>query len=154
MPVTMDKFVDDLWGQVVSALGGFGVAAIGAVGLWWRGSADRSVKQLETSGAVEVAQINADSSERIHVIDVLSSRVAALENHNATQDERIAELVHRNATLEATNTLLAEQNGLLRRQVRMLEQENVSLAKEVDLLREAVQGPISDALELLDGENS
>lgn len=151
MTTATDRHVD-IWAQVVSALGGFGVAAVGGIGLWWRGRADRDVKQIETTGAAQVAQINADSSERIHVLDVLSTRVTNLETHNAMQDRLIVELSAAKAELTAQNTLLVEQNKLLRRQVDALEKEKAMLAGEVALLREAIQGPISDALEFLDDE--
>lgn len=146
--------VDDILGQVISAIGGFVVAVMGGVGLWWRGRADRDVSQIESHSAATVAQINADSSERIHVLDVLAARVTNLEAHNAKQDTLIAELTAAKAELTAQNTLLVEQNKLLRRQVRVLDQEKAQLVHEVALLRDAIQGPISDALESLDEGNS
>jgi len=149
MTATTDRHVD-IWVQAVSALGGFGVAVVGGLGLWWRGRADRDIKHIETAGAAQVAQITADSSERIHVLDVLSARVTNLESHNAAQDRLIVELSAAKAELTAQNTLLVEQNKLLRRQVDALEKEKAVLADEVALLREAIQGPISDALEFLD----
>jgi cell division protein FtsB len=120
--------------------------------VWWKSRHDRTTAQLETNGVVEVAQIEADSSERIHMIDVLSARVGALENHNADQDVRIEKLVADNAQLAAQNTLLVEQNKLLRRQVVALEDERDTLREEVDTLRHAIQGPVSDALEALEDD--
>ena len=150
MTIAQGNDVEDILGQVVSAVGGFVVAVIGGVGLWWRGRADRDVSEIESKSAATVAQINADSSERIHILDVLSARVTNLEAHNAKQDVLIAELTAQKAELTAQNTLLVEQNKLLRRQVGVLEQEKAQLAQEVALLRDAIQGPISDALESLD----
>jgi len=141
--------VEDIVGQVVSALGGFGIAVVGAAGLWWRGRSDREVKQIETTGTAQVAQIQTDSSERIHVLDLLTTRVTKLESHNATQDVLISELTAAKAELTAQNTLLVEQNKLLRRQVGALEVEKEQLSNEVALLREAIQGPISEALDFL-----
>ena len=118
--------------------------------MWWRGRSERKTKQLTTSGAAAVAQIEADSSERINMVDLLMSRVVSLEQHNDRQDVRIGELVTVNAELRAQNTLLVEQNKLLQRQVTALEIEKATLQEEVVVLREAIQGPISDALEFLD----
>ena len=83
MMTATGNVVDEIWGQAVSALGGFGVAAVGAVGLWWRSRTDHKVKQLETSGAATVAQIEADSSERINMVEVLMARVTSSKSRPA-----------------------------------------------------------------------
>lgn len=141
---------EEVIGQLVSGAVGFVTALLGFVGLMWKRRSELRAAELESDGERTRAQIEADSSERIHIIDTLSARVTNLERHNAEQDDRIANLVRENAGLSSQNTLLREQNTLLKRQITALEKENDELSEEVRLLRDTIQGPISDALETLD----
>lgn len=150
MTTTTEERVEEVWGQILAAMGGAAAAVLTFLGVWLKVRGDRDRARLTSDGVTEVAKIEADSSERIHMVEVLSARVNRLEEHNTEQDVRIGELITTNAQLRAQNTLLGEQNKLLRRQVDQLTEERAGLLEEIELLREVVQGPISDALEVLD----
>ena len=121
--------------------------------VWYDG---RAAKRL-SSDAVEIAQIETDSSERIHLVDILTARVGALEKHNSEQDTEmaelrdiIAELRHSDAQKDATITLLQEQNGLLRRGWDQSEKQRIEAVEEARILRDSLQGAVTEALDTLE----
>ena len=124
--------------EIIAALGGALVAAFAAIGVWWRGRADRDTKRIDGKTAAHVAQIagktaaevaliETTSSQELKMLDILLARVTKLEDHNTEQDKVINRLVEEKAAIAANltvererNVLLAEQNALLREEVRML----------------------------------
>jgi len=146
------RVVDTTYWQLLAAT----IASLftgGAIAALVKGRADRDVAEINDEGMTERAQIGADNSERISVITTLAARVTVLEESLKVTSGELHALVSENAELRAQNTILREQNVMLRRAIEQTEAERDRHAAEVRTLREAIQGPISDAMEVLESSS-
>lgn len=151
--------MENIWVAIIGAA----ALAVGSVltlaGQWLLARKDKATKQLETEGSVEVARIEADSSERIELTKALLAHNQALQTHSGEQDQLIIKLTSENAKLTAQTQLLSAMDKVATREVQRLRAEleaaearNVVLADELRSVRETLQGEVSDAIAHLESE--
>jgi predicted RNase H-like nuclease (RuvC/YqgF family) len=135
------KVEPDAVQAIIAALGGAAATATTAAGLWWKGRSDRQAKKVEAEASVQVAKIEADSSQELTVTERLFAQMEALRDHNADQDKAHvqlmaqigdlkAELAKRDAVIDERDRQIASLMADLQ---RVKSERNESLEELVEL---------------------
>lgn len=138
---------------VVAAISA-GSMIVGAIltflGVLWKARKDKEAKKIEQEIAREVAQIEADTSQRINIAEVLSARVNVLEASSQEQDRLVMKLTRENATLEAKNQLLTAENVMLEKDSKKQQGRIKELESYTMELKHHIQTEVSEARYRLD----
>lgn len=138
---------------VVAAISA-GSMIVGAIltflGVLWKARKDKEAKKIEQEIAREVAQIEADTSQRINIVEVLSARVNVLEASSQEQDRLVMKLTRENATLEAKNQLLTAENVMLEKDSKKQQGRIKELESYTMELKHHIQTEVSEARYRLD----
>lgn len=138
-----------LVGMVSAASVGFG-AILTLLGVLWKSKKDTETKQIEVDAQKHIAQIEADSSQQIHLVDVLAARVNVLETSSAEQDHLVMKLTREIAVEEAKNQLLTAEAAMLQREVDRCNKRIKEQDEYIRELRRTFQTEVADARAALD----
>lgn len=142
--------MNDIVVAIVGAVSMIVGAILAFIGVLWKSRKEHETTKLEQRTATEIAQIEADSSQRINIVEVLAARVNVLETAANEQDRLVMKLTRENAVLEAKNQLLSAENTMLEKDNKKHVFRTRELERYNDELKQHIQIEVSDARSRLD----
>jgi hypothetical protein len=130
-----------------------GISAISVVfggiltllGVLWKSKRDKETKQIEAQATIDVAQIEADTSQQLQITEILAARVTVLEANASEQERLVMKLTREVAVAEAKNQLLTAESATLHVDRDRLQKLNEEQQEYILQLHRSIQDEVAEA---------